>query len=543
MCKQYYKSLVLVFMAVFLFLCSASGDTLLAGLSTLDAIGIETTSSVFTNALSLDIDTPYGGPLLIIANYNAQITIGARTKGSWRFESGGRTSSVNNRFLSDTKDLGIGSLVFVGTNSAVGTTTINLQHATDNKPLITSHANMLALPLTTADGNLLSYGFLNNASTVTVTSISFIDISATASVSVVLSDSAVLVSCSVNTSAPDGAETGEWKLQYKLQDDTVWEDLSYSTKRNMSGTDDTGSIILHALAESLEVGQYDIRLVARSVSGSAVNSFNSSLAVVNLAYSNGLDGGSFSAVSVSSLGGQTSLSVAVPVSGASVSFTPPVSANLISLSSFSGIPIGAKNQSCEYDIALTNLLSTQVNQHNGRYFSDAADWGSGGCTAFFTNLSSSSYTLTARHSTDSLTIGTSNVTVIGVSTESIILDSDNDGMPNDYEYFYFGDATNATATVDQDGDGVDNLGEYITCNDPTDSNSVFSATVAMEVDQKASIGWTSSANRFYDVYWTSNILNEFSSIQTNIVYPQNSYTDLAHPLDAIGFYRVHVRLP
>ena len=538
------RTSVLGLLLQYLFLFSAQGDTLLAVSAALDVDGVESSSSTFINVLSLDVEMPYGGDILVIANYNAQVPQGVRSKGSWRLESGGRFSTVNERYLVNTSDLGIGSIVFIGTNAGSGTIRINLQNSTDYKPIVTSRANMIALPLITSGSNLLDYGFFSTTSTSAISSTSFQDFSATTSVSVVLAESSVLIACSVNSSAPNGAETGEWKLQYKNHVDSTWLDASYTTKRYMGGTDDTGSIVLHALVEDLDVGEYDVRLVARSEGGSAVNLFNISLAAVNLAYANGFDGGSFFSVTAKSLGGETSSSTAVAVPGASIAFTPPAAGNLLSLSSFSGIPIGVKRQTCEYDIALTNSASVQTNQNSGRYFSDTADWGSGGSVALFTNLNTVSYVLAARHKTDSSSIGTSNVTLIGICTVSSVQDSDQDGMPDDYEYTYFGNPTNALATADQDEDGVDNLGEYLSRNDPTNSESVFAIDSILDTtEHNPSLEWISKQDRVYDIYWTSNLLDEFTMIYSNIVYPQNTFTDLVHSVEMTGFYRLKVRLP
>jgi uncharacterized repeat protein (TIGR02543 family) len=58
-----------------------------------------------------------------------------------------------------------------------------------------------------------------------------------------------------------------------------------------------------------------------------------------------------------------------------------------------------------------------------------------------------------------------------VSTDPIV-DTDFDGLPDLWEYQYFGTLIR-TPTADSDGDGVDNLQEYVDGTDPTDSRSVF----------------------------------------------------------------------
>ncbi|MDH3346034.1 MAG: hypothetical protein OEL75_02500 [Kiritimatiellaceae bacterium] len=442
--------------------------------------------------------------------------------------------------MSSTADIGIGNLVFIGTNSPSDPITINLQHKTDYKPVITSCATLIALPLVTFYGAPLNYGFYNSNATSTVSSTTFQDISATTSVPVALTGSSVLLSCSINSSAPSGVETGEWKLQYKKSSDVTWTDGSYGTKRVMSGTDDTGSVVLHALAENLESVEYDARLVIRSIGGNPVNTFNISLVAVNLAYSDGFDGGVFPTITASTLGGNTSSPLFAPIPGATCGFSAETGGDLIATSSFNGIPIGVKRQTGLYNIALTNNVVAQTNQYNTRYFSDTADWGSGGSCALFTNLTTGSYSLSAQHATDSSAIGSSNVTLVGIFTTSQIVDSDQDGMPDDFEFTFFGNPTNAVSTEDPDGDGQSNLEEYISAFDPTDPGSYFTAEFTV---QPPSLTWSSQPNRIYDFYWTTNLTSEFSLIHSNITYPQNTYTDLIHSAEPTGFYRIRTRIP
>jgi hypothetical protein len=46
----------------------------------------------------------------------------------------------------------------------------------------------------------------------------------------------------------------------------------------------------------------------------------------------------------------------------------------------------------------------------------------------------------------------------------------------------------------------------------------------------------------YSVYWTTNLLGGFQPLETNLVWPQNSWTDTVHSAEDGGFYRVKVQL-
>ncbi len=123
------------------------------------------------------------------------------------------------------------------------------------------------------------------------------------------------------------------------------------------------------------------------------------------------------------------------------------------------------------------------------------------------------------------------------------VDSDGDEMPDWWESIYGGDPTNMSATADADGDGQNNGQECITGMNPINSNSYFRVT-AITNSQSAEfvISWDSIVGRFYEVYWSTNLPDEFVSMETNIAYPQGSYTDTVHKLQEGGFYRLGVRL-
>jgi Immunoglobulin domain/Divergent InlB B-repeat domain/Immunoglobulin I-set domain len=60
-----------------------------------------------------------------------------------------------------------------------------------------------------------------------------------------------------------------------------------------------------------------------------------------------------------------------------------------------------------------------------------------------------------------------------------LLDTDNDGLPDLWEYRYFGDL-HYDGTDDPDGDGVNNHDEYLDGTDPTDPTSVFPRLMVAE---------------------------------------------------------------
>jgi len=134
----------------------------------------------------------------------------------------------------------------------------------------------------------------------------------------------------------------------------------------------------------------------------------------------------------------------------------------------------------------------------------------------------------------------------GTADEGIIFawplsatDSDSDGIPDAWEAQYFGGATNANPSAPA-ANGVNTIYEaYIAGLNPTNVQSVFAVSNGASV---LDVRWNAVSGRVYSVYWTTNLLNGFQPLETNIVWPQNSWTDLVHGAQGEGFYRIKVQL-
>ncbi|MEI6890538.1 MAG: zinc-dependent metalloprotease family protein [Pontiella sp.] len=127
-------------------------------------------------------------------------------------------------------------------------------------------------------------------------------------------------------------------------------------------------------------------------------------------------------------------------------------------------------------------------------------------------------------------------------------DSDNDLMPDEWEFQYFGNVTSALATADFDQDGVDNLTEYITGYDPTNASSYFSMTsyeLPETVGDPVVIHWPTQSGRLYSVSSTHNLKYiDFTPLSdaNDLPHTQNSYTDTVTYAQSSRFYRIEVRL-
>ena len=57
----------------------------------------------------------------------------------------------------------------------------------------------------------------------------------------------------------------------------------------------------------------------------------------------------------------------------------------------------------------------------------------------------------------------------------------------------------------------------------------------------AAFSWSAVSGRIYSVYWSTNLMNGFQPLETNILYPQNSYTN-ATPDPRVNYYQLKVRM-
>jgi hypothetical protein len=91
--------------------------------------------------------------------------------------------------------------------------------------------------------------------------------------------------------------------------------------------------------------------------------------------------------------------------------------------------------------------------------------------------------------------------------------------------------------LDPDSDGLKTWQEYIAGTNPTNSESCLKAVQAV----RNIITWSAVSGRVYSVYWSTNLVQGFTALSTNIVSPQSSYTNVT-PDSRVNYYQVRVRL-
>lgn len=88
-----------------------------------------------------------------------------------------------------------------------------------------------------------------------------------------------------------------------------------------------------------------------------------------------------------------------------------------------------------------------------------------------------------------------------------------------------------------------NLDEYIAGTDPKDALSGFAIYDASSTTNGQFVIYLDAVpGRACSVHWTAALTNDFAPIATNLIYPQDSYTDTVHQVEESGFYRVGVEM-
>ena len=131
------------------------------------------------------------------------------------------------------------------------------------------------------------------------------------------------------------------------------------------------------------------------------------------------------------------------------------------------------------------------------------------------------------------------------------VDSDGDGIPDNWMVQYFGHATGqagdlSRAQDDADGDGVSNLAEYLAGTNPKDATSYLKITsLTWGGTNGVQLAWGSSSNRLYSVL-RSSVLSTNGAVFTNLAAhilstpPQNVFFDTTATNTSPVFYRIKV---
>ncbi len=128
-------------------------------------------------------------------------------------------------------------------------------------------------------------------------------------------------------------------------------------------------------------------------------------------------------------------------------------------------------------------------------------------------------------------------------------DANHDGLPDLWQFHYFGCVTcpNAAPTADPDGDGQSNLAEFLAGTDPTDSASSFHITAIAREGNSLRVTWTCGAGRTNMLQTAAGSLtNTFVDLPPQIVLSgagvvATNRLDIGAATNAAaGYYRVRL---
>jgi hypothetical protein len=129
------------------------------------------------------------------------------------------------------------------------------------------------------------------------------------------------------------------------------------------------------------------------------------------------------------------------------------------------------------------------------------------------------------------------------------LDSDGDGLPDDWELAYFGNLSQ-TGTSDFDGDRQNNLFECTAGLDPCDPASVFTLRVENVAGQPSRKNLTFkpwASGRTYTPQFTTNLVSTAFAPLTGTDGPTTNGTEVTvrdlNATEQQRFYRIRISLP
>jgi hypothetical protein len=158
------------------------------------------------------------------------------------------------------------------------------------------------------------------------------------------------------------------------------------------------------------------------------------------------------------------------------------------------------------------------------------------------------YTLTADETHVTSDVDTNNNTA--AFAVNLWIDSDADGLPDNWMIQYFGHATGQASDLSQaqddaDSDGVSNLAEYLAGTNPKDPHSYLSLTgIGLGGTNGVQIAWGSAPNKLYSLQRAVVLSGGlgFTNIAEHILStpPENVYLDASATNSAAFFYRIRV---
>jgi hypothetical protein len=142
--------------------------------------------------------------------------------------------------------------------------------------------------------------------------------------------------------------------------------------------------------------------------------------------------------------------------------------------------------------------------------------------------------------TENTSTGLINLDWCASGSAPVELDTDNDGIPDWWEFQYTASITNVNPSATA-ANGMNTLLQcYIAGIDPTDGNSSFLLTELRALTSGKNLLWPAVSGRVYTVYWTTNLLSGFQLLESNVT--GGTFKDAVHGTEENGFYKIEVGL-
>jgi hypothetical protein len=120
------------------------------------------------------------------------------------------------------------------------------------------------------------------------------------------------------------------------------------------------------------------------------------------------------------------------------------------------------------------------------------------------------------------------------------LDSDRDGLPDDWEQFYFA-SLGAGATNSSDGDGMNNLAKYIAGVDPTKPATDLQILSVSDSTNGVEIHFTFAPDRQYKILWSDDLKNWQTVANPSLIYTSDwlskTGANLVYPAPVYAVWR------
>jgi len=125
------------------------------------------------------------------------------------------------------------------------------------------------------------------------------------------------------------------------------------------------------------------------------------------------------------------------------------------------------------------------------------------------------------------------------SVSGTVVDGDGNGLPDWWERQYFG-GTGVNPDVIC-SNGINTVRQtYIAGLNPNDPQSRLLISDFRSLAAGKTLGWSAVSGRVYSVWWTTNLMTNFQCLESNIFWPQGSYTNPS--TIPSGYYKIDVRM-